>query len=531
MLNITSDMAKAQGLDKNRLYAAQVVDNNDPTGRCRVRARVAVIMDGWPDAHLPWAIPLFDSQDGAGPGSGTQYVPKVGTKVTLQFQDGKETLPVWSGYCVDTTTVLQEMAHNYPNRKVARLQNKALVVIDTVSNEVFLRNPGSTRIYIEGDCQLTVQGDMVEHIAGNRSSFVDGDSIEVVKGNRSVFVGGADVQAVVGDITSSTGANRSTSTGGTNAEAIGGSSSFSVGGSDSYQVAGDHARNASMINDNSGGPSPSAPTAPPAAPAAPDLSSWTGIDGGAPGAFLKGFSPDATPLDVASSIGEDMEGPLSPEAKAAFAKAGIKLNAAGDGVEGAPAAKPSATDDKNPPPATALPESCASFASKTEFSPTMQLSANFTLGDLTTKALLERSPAKAQAGLTLAQVVCNLKGLAENMLDPITKKFGRPNINCGFRPSNASYGSPTGWHLKGCAADLQWGGISDAEYYERAVWVKDNLPFCEVILEYGGNRPWLHVAFSASSLSTSNFKTRVGVPSKYAKGILKLTNRPGVGGV
>ncbi len=161
----------------------------------------------------------------------------------------------------------------------------------------------------------------------------------------------------------------------------------------------------------------------------------------------------------------------------------------------------------------------------------MQLSPSFNLGDLSTNAVLERAAVVAQAGLTAAQIVCNLKGLAINMLEPILARYGRPTVNCGFRPATASYGSPTGWHLKGAAADIQWPGISDTEYFERAKWIKDTLPFCEIILEYGGNRPWIHVAFQASALSTSNFKTRVAVPSTYAPGILALKNVPKQGGI
>ncbi len=530
MLNIASDMAAKQGLSKDLSYEAQVIDNNDPRGLCRVRARVPFIFDGIPDEHLPWSIPSFDHPDGAGPGSGTAYVPKNGTKVLLRFQNGEATSPTWEGYPVDNTTKLQEMAHNYPDRKVTRLSNKTLIVIDTKSNEVFIRYPGDTRIYIEGNVELSVTGNVTEKIGGDRQSFIEGDSVEVVRGNRSVHVGGEDTHNVAGSAKQVVSGSYTQSTSGSSSRITGGSANTSIGGSDSYQVSGTATRNASTIQDNASGPSPSGPESAGSAPSTPDLDSWTGIDGGGPGAFIKGFSPAASPMEVASSFGEDSEGPLSADERAAYEKAGIKLNADGTAVEGAGPSNPTDTNTVEPTAAAVLPESCAAFADKTSFSPSMQLSTTFTLGDLSTKAVLERSAVQPQAGLTAAQIVCNLKGLAENMLDPITVRYGRPNINCGFRPASTSYGSATSFHLKGCAADLQWPGISDAEYYARAVWIKDNLPFSEVILEYGGNRPWIHVAFSASALSTTKFKTRVGVPSKYVNGILALVNKPGVGG-
>lgn len=530
MLNIAKDMAERQGLNPDLYYEAQVIDNNDPTHNCRVRARVPVLFNGIPDAHLPWATAFFDHEDGAGPGSGTAYVPRIGTKVLIKFQMGQESSPIWSGYPVDDTTQLQEMLHNYPDRKVHRLANKALVVVDTRSNEVFIRNPGDTRVYIEGNLELTVNGNVTEKINGNRSSFVQGDSLEVVSGNRVVNVGGASTESVAGAVSAVGGSTRHVSTTGAATTVVGGSSSLSVSGEDSYNVGGTHTRNASIIQDNSAGPTTTGPDAVATAPEAPDLSQWIGIDGGAEGAFLKGFSPQASALDVATSLGEDMDGPANAATQDAYKRAGTPLNATGTGSATANKASPTASSTGAPTPAKALPASCAAFADKTSFASTMKLSDNFTLGDVSTSAVLERSAVRAQSGLALAQIVCNLKGLAVNMLDPIMDKFGRPSINCGFRPATASYGSPTGWHLKGCAADIQWPGISDAEYYARAVWIKDNLPFCEIILEYGGQRPWIHVAFHAESLSTSNFKTRTGVPSTYSRGILALGNRPGVGG-
>lgn len=542
MLNITTDMAEKQGLSEKRAYEAHVVDNQDPKGWCRIRARVPFIFDGISDEHLPWAIAQFEHADGAGPGSGTQYVPKIGTKVILRFQDGDATSPMWEGYPVDKTTILQEMAHNYPDRKVTRLQNKCLVVIDTKSNEVFIRHPGDTKIYIEGNLELHVHGNVTERIDGNKKSFIEGDSTEVIKGDRKVYVGGSNDVAISGNSTTQTEGNYVQSTTGNSLRTTGGSGSISVGGSDSYQVGGTHTRSAAMIYDNGGTSAPTPTLGAANTPATPDLDKWVGIDGGAPGSFVKGFSPQADPVDVASSMGEDQGGqeggqgggqssPPSPETIAAYKAAGIPLNKDGTGpAEDKTPIKPGATNTTEPTPATALPSSCSEFADKTSFPSSMQLSPGFTLGDVSTNALLERSSVQAQAGLTAAQIVCNLKGLCVNMLEPLAARYGRPAINCGFRPANASYGSPTGWHLKGAAADLQWGGISDEEYYNRAVWIKDNLPFCEVILEYGGRRPWIHVAFQASSLNTTNFKTRTRVPSTYSKGILKLTNQPGVGG-
>ena len=42
---------------------------------------------------------------------------------------------------------------------------------------------------------------------------------------------------------------------------------------------------------------------------------------------------------------------------------------------------------------------------------------------------------------------------------------------------------------------------SKADYYTRALWIKDNIPFDQFILEYkttGTGKPWHHLSFTAA---------------------------------
>ena len=48
----------------NNLYAAQVVDNDDPQKEGRVKIFIPSIMEGWNPTHLPWARPFFNSTGG-----------------------------------------------------------------------------------------------------------------------------------------------------------------------------------------------------------------------------------------------------------------------------------------------------------------------------------------------------------------------------------------------------------------------------------------------------------------------------------
>lgn len=203
MLNLNKDMRTGQGLDPHRRYEAKVVANDDTKsddGRmlCRVQARVAGLFDGTDDEDLPWALPTFMHTDGAGADSGYQWVPKVGTKVLLQFQDGSSEHPIYSSYPADASTLLEEMKTNYPDRKVVRHSDGFVVVIDTRTHEVFIRNPGAYNIFIQGDANLSITGNVVEKIEGNRTSVVEGDLVEIVKGNRTIHAEGNSTEIVGG---------------------------------------------------------------------------------------------------------------------------------------------------------------------------------------------------------------------------------------------------------------------------------------------------------------------------------------------
>jgi hypothetical protein len=77
-------------------YKAIVIDNNDPEKRNRIKVRVKGLMDGIPDANLPWAD--YKSQTFVFTGAGQYLTPPKKAKVTVEFRDnGDINYPVWSG--------------------------------------------------------------------------------------------------------------------------------------------------------------------------------------------------------------------------------------------------------------------------------------------------------------------------------------------------------------------------------------------------------------------------------------------------
>lgn len=205
-------------------------------------------------------------------------------------------------------------------------------------------------------------------------------------------------------------------------------------------------------------------------------------------------------------------------------------------TESAPVAPiPTAPEGTPPAPDGTPPIGCTVF--ENPLNPSNRLSKHITLGNLQLKG----DVVKAQNGLTPAKIVCNLQKLSQQVLDKVIDQWGRPNITDGFRSIEVAkrIGSkPSSMHCYGTAADIQYSGKDEKFHYDVAVWIKENCPFAELILEYGGRAgPWIHVAYNddpsngaRKSNNTKTVMTRVNAPADYDPGLKLLKNIPGKGG-
>ena len=155
----------------------------------------------------------------------------------------------------------------------------------------------------------------------------------------------------------------------------------------------------------------------------------------------------------------------------------------------------------------------------------LQLSPNFTLADLSYGAALESARVRAQSGLSAPEIVCNLKALAENTLEGIAAQVGRNTmlITSAWRPAK-NYNSQ---HHTGQATDIQFPGFTNQQIYDVAIFIKENLPFDQLILEYGPRRPWIHVSFNRSGnrpVTQSNkvLNYRFNRQPKYQAGLILI---------
>jgi hypothetical protein len=161
------------------------------------------------------------------------------------------------------------------------------------------------------------------------------------------------------------------------------------------------------------------------------------------------------------------------------------------------------TPSRSPGP---LSKDCADIAAITPW-PTgdaidaIVLTSNYTVGNLTRAPNVTfdhplRSPT---AGLSVEEIVCNLKLLAVNCIQPIKSRYPNAFVTNTWRPP---MGNPTSQHPMGMAADIQFRGIAKSEYYVIAQWVKDNVSYDQFLLEYkttGSGIPWLHISFNKNN--------------------------------
>jgi hypothetical protein len=152
----------------------------------------------------------------------------------------------------------------------------------------------------------------------------------------------------------------------------------------------------------------------------------------------------------------------------------------------------------------------------------VRLSTHFQLGQLSSNAKLSKCPVRAFNGLSAEQIVQNLQLLAQNCLEPMFKKNPTIWVNSGFRSyvPNSPGASKTSQHMLGQAADCQFR-IPDSDYYDLAVWCKNNIPvFDQLILEYSGNNPWIHISYSKTRARKDIKTCKPG--GSYISGLHKL---------
>lgn len=124
----------------------------------------------------------------------------------------------------------------------------------------------------------------------------------------------------------------------------------------------------------------------------------------------------------------------------------------------------------------------------------------------------------------------NLVYLCRNVLQPVRDHFGPISPNSVYRCQQlerALKHRPSNWisasqHTKGQACDIEVPGVSTVDL---AYWIKDNIEFDQLILEYydpklGPNSGWVHVSVKPPGVGTNrNAAMYIGENGMYQSGL------------
>lgn len=151
-------------------------------------------------------------------------------------------------------------------------------------------------------------------------------------------------------------------------------------------------------------------------------------------------------------------------------------------------------DEKKPEPVS---KDCSMIPNTGPIDPSFQLSPNFKLSQL--HETVQRLNSPPAVNLTKAEIVCNLKGLCENVLEPIKKLYPGMGFSSVYRIDVPPGGAKNSDHLYGCAADIKINGFTRPQMYEAVQQIVKVVPaWTQIILEYRGASTWIHVAYNPS---------------------------------
>lgn len=214
---------------------------------------------------------------------------------------------------------------------------------------------------------------------------------------------------------------------------------------------------------------------------------------------VPGDSPAQAAASLANQSLDDVFHSQGPEAadkaQQGLVAAGIISQAEYDTAKKAATDKTGINTDQSAFTGTSAIIGLANFASVTAPVPdTLQLTPNgTTMSTMIRKVTFPKHNVIAQKGLTVPQIVTNLANLAQNIWEPLKARYPDAFITNSFRE-----GENQSQHGTGQAMDIQFHRLASSEYLARATWMRDNLPFDQLLLEcHTSGALWIHVSHYA----------------------------------
>lgn len=137
----------------------------------------------------------------------------------------------------------------------------------------------------------------------------------------------------------------------------------------------------------------------------------------------------------------------------------------------------------------------------TELPGNFNLSPNFTVEMLSSKAAVTKDKIEPNQKITYGEIIFNLSAIALNVLEPIYKLYPNMFVTSAYRNPNNKSNAATSQHPLGQAVDIQFKGISKSEYYEIAKLIGPVIVYDQLILEFCNytKNPWIHISYASKN--------------------------------
>ena len=179
-------------------WLGEVVDVNDPDFDDKIRVRVFGKFDTLDTQDIPWATPGNMISGGSKSGGGSRSLPKIGSLVHVEFENGDLYNPKWKSI-VNISDELRSRIGNsdyYVNAQVLQYDSelKSFVYFIKHPKEGFVirtksdSDDGSNQIWIKEDNSITIKnvsGDQIIISNGN-IQIVANQNIDIIAGKNSV---------------------------------------------------------------------------------------------------------------------------------------------------------------------------------------------------------------------------------------------------------------------------------------------------------------------------------------------------------
>lgn len=164
-------------------YRGIVVDNEDPNGLARLKARVPEVFG---DVESGWALP---SVAYAGPDAGVHVVPPVGAGVWLEFEAGDVSRPIWTGCWWSGDQVPKDDSGSpaKPATKIVKSDAGLMVSLDDEAQTITVCDADATNLL-----RISVDGGEVR-IEASSKVVVEAPAIELTEGASHALVYGDDL--------------------------------------------------------------------------------------------------------------------------------------------------------------------------------------------------------------------------------------------------------------------------------------------------------------------------------------------------